>query len=134
MDGYVVSTERVIPAPAEVIFDLVADPARHPDIDGSGTVKQAKSDGGRLALGDTFGMSMHMGIGYSMFNTVTEFEVDAVDPQACVANASRFDTATFERNILAEVDAAIAAQSRARRPDPQQLATRRLLRRAARDG
>ncbi len=74
MDGYVVSTERVIPAPAEVIFDLVADPARHPDIDGSGTVKKVKSEGGRLGLGDTFGMSMHMGIGYSMANTVIEFE------------------------------------------------------------
>jgi uncharacterized protein YndB with AHSA1/START domain len=74
MDGYVVSTERVIPAPAEAIFNLVADPARHPDIDGSGTVKQPKSEGGRLGLGDTFGMSMHMGIGYSMTNTVIEYE------------------------------------------------------------
>jgi uncharacterized protein YndB with AHSA1/START domain len=74
MDGYVVSTERVIPAPAQVIFDVVADPARHPDIDGSGTVKKVKSEGGRLGLGDTFGMSMHMGIGYSMANTVIEFE------------------------------------------------------------
>jgi glycosyltransferase involved in cell wall biosynthesis len=65
---------------------------------------------------------------------VAEFDEQAVDAQTCIANASRFNTATFERNILAEVDAAIAAQSRARRPDPQQLVTRRLLRRAARDG
>jgi glycosyltransferase involved in cell wall biosynthesis len=65
---------------------------------------------------------------------VSEFDEQAVDSVACVANASRFNTATFERNILAEVDAAIAEQSRAPRPDPQQLITRRLLRRAARDG
>jgi uncharacterized protein YndB with AHSA1/START domain len=74
MDGYVVSTERVVPAPPEAIFELVADPTRHPEIDGSGTVRKAKTDGGRLGLGDTFGMSMHMGIGYSMVNTVIEFE------------------------------------------------------------
>ena len=75
MNGTVVSTERVIAAPPEAIFDLLADPSRHPDIDGSGTVKQAKLDGpSRLSLGDTFGMSMHMGIKYSMVNTVIEFE------------------------------------------------------------
>jgi glycosyltransferase involved in cell wall biosynthesis len=69
-----------------------------------------------------------------LVRAVSEFDEQAVDSVACVANASRFDTATFERNILAEVDAAISAQSRAPRPDPQQLITRRLLRRAARDG
>ena len=46
-----VSVERVIPAPAEKIFDLLADPARHRDIDGSGTVRDAKSGSERLALG-----------------------------------------------------------------------------------
>jgi uncharacterized protein YndB with AHSA1/START domain len=75
MHGSVVSTERVIAAPPEAIFDLVADASRHPDIDGSGNVKQVKSGSPeRLSLGSTFGMSMHMGIGYSMYNTVVEFE------------------------------------------------------------
>jgi len=75
MEGDVVTVERVIPAPAEAIFDLVADAARHPDIDGSGTVKRAKPGAPqRLGLGSTFGMSMHMGINYSMTNTVVEFE------------------------------------------------------------
>jgi uncharacterized protein YndB with AHSA1/START domain len=75
MEGNVVSVERVVPTTPEAIFSLVADPARHPDIDGSGSVKQAK-DGvpRRLSLGATFGMSMHMGIRYSMVNTVIEFE------------------------------------------------------------
>jgi uncharacterized protein YndB with AHSA1/START domain len=75
MDGDVVTTEKVIKAPPEAIFDLLADASRHPDIDGSGTVKQAKSDAPpRLSLGATFGMSMKLGIAYSMVNTVIEFE------------------------------------------------------------
>jgi glycosyltransferase involved in cell wall biosynthesis len=64
---------------------------------------------------------------------VAAFDEAAVDPEACVASAARFNTATFERSIRAEVDAALADDSRAARPDPQQLATRRLLRRAVRD-
>lgn len=70
----VVTVERVIPAPPEAIFDLIADPARHQDIDGSGTVRQAKKGSARLALGSTFGMSMKAGIPYSMNSTVIEFE------------------------------------------------------------
>ena len=30
------TVERVIPAPADKIFDLLADPRHHPEIDGSG--------------------------------------------------------------------------------------------------
>jgi glycosyltransferase involved in cell wall biosynthesis len=64
--------------------------------------------------------------------TVSEFDATAIDPQACIANASRFDTATFERGMLGAVETALADESRAARPDPQQLATRRLLRRTSR--
>jgi len=75
MDGDVITAERVIHAPPEAIFALLTDAARHPDIDGSGTVKKAKTDAPpRMTLGSTFGMSMKMGIGYSMVNTVIEFE------------------------------------------------------------
>lgn len=75
MEGDVVSVVRVVPAPPEAIFALVADASRHPDIDGSGTVRQAKPGAPqRLALGSTFGMSMKMGIPYSMVNTIVEFE------------------------------------------------------------
>ena len=75
MKGDVVSVERVVPAPPNVIFDLLADASSHPRIDGSGTVKQAKADAPqRLSLGATFGMSMKLGVGYSMVNTVVEFE------------------------------------------------------------
>jgi hypothetical protein len=75
MQGDVITVEKTIPAAADAIFDLLADASRHPEIDGSGTVKQAKPDAPRrLSLGATFGMSMKMGIGYSMESTVIEFE------------------------------------------------------------
>lgn len=71
------SVERTIKAPPEKIFDLLADPAKHKDIDGSGTVVDTKgttSPPGRLALGSKFGMSMKMGLPYSMESEIVEFE------------------------------------------------------------
>jgi hypothetical protein len=70
----VVTVERVIPAPPEKIFDLLADPGRHKEIDGSGTVQGLRGEAGRLKLGDKFGMSMRLGISYGMTSTVIEFE------------------------------------------------------------
>lgn len=75
-DPDLVSVERVIPAPPAAIFDLLADPARHRDVDGSGTVRGARGEPRRLALGSSFGMSMRMGLPYAMVNTVVEFEDD----------------------------------------------------------
>lgn len=75
MEGDVVSVERLIPAPPDKIFALLSDASRHPLIDGSGSVKQAKPGApDRLSLGSTFGMSMKLGVGYSMVNEVIEFE------------------------------------------------------------
>lgn len=69
-----ISVERVIPAPAEAIFDLLADPAGHLRIDGSGSVRGTRSGSRRLGLGDRFGMDMRIGVAYSTRNVVTEFE------------------------------------------------------------
>ena len=75
MDADVVSAERVIAAPREPIFDLLAHASRHVELDGSGQLRGVTSSAPeRLSLGATFGMSMHMGVGYSMVNTVIEFE------------------------------------------------------------
>lgn len=75
MDGDVVSVERVIAAPPEKIFEYVADAAKHPLIDGSGSVKKVQEGAPEaLSLGATFGMDMKVGIGYSMVSEVIEFE------------------------------------------------------------
>jgi len=68
------SVERVIPASPDAIFALLADPSRHRDIDGSGSVREAKGTPQRVKLGDKFGMQMKAGIPYSMVSTVIEFE------------------------------------------------------------
>jgi hypothetical protein len=70
----VVSVERFIAAPADRIFELLADPSRHHDIDGSGSVRDAKGRPPRLTMGAQFGMSMHLGMNYSMTNEVIEFD------------------------------------------------------------
>jgi hypothetical protein len=70
-----VSTSRVIAADAQAIFDVLADPAMHPVIDGSDSVKELL-DGSpeRLSLRATFGMKMDRGTRYRIENTVVEFE------------------------------------------------------------
>jgi len=70
----VVSVERVIPATPEAVFALIADPSRHHEFDGSGTVREARDVPHELKLGATFGMSMKMGVPYAMRSTVVEFE------------------------------------------------------------
>ena len=69
-----VSVQRLIPAPPEPIFDLLADPAGHALVDGGGSVQAARSGGRRLGLGDRFGMDMRIGLPYRTGNVVVEFE------------------------------------------------------------
>jgi uncharacterized protein YndB with AHSA1/START domain len=70
----VVTVERLIKSPPEPIFELLVHPERHRDIDGSGSVRDPKGEPPRLAMGSKFGMSMQIGIPYSMVSTVIEFE------------------------------------------------------------
>ena len=73
----VVSVERVIKAPPGAIFAIISDASRHPEIDGSGSVVKTKpGTPQKLTLGTTFGMSMKLGVPYTMSNTVIEFEPD----------------------------------------------------------
>ena len=70
-----VSVSRIIPADRQAIFDVLADPAMHPVIDGSGTVRDVQDGGpGRLAYGVRFGMSMKLAAPYRIANTVVEFD------------------------------------------------------------
>lgn len=69
-----VSASRIIAAPANVIFDLLANPHQHVLLDGSGTVKGVKSGPDRLSLGATFSMAMKIKANYTTKNVVTVFE------------------------------------------------------------
>ncbi len=75
MQGEVMTVERVIAAPPQSVFALLADASKHPEIDGSGSVRKAKAGASqKLTLGSRFGMSMKMGLPYSMMNEVIEYE------------------------------------------------------------
>jgi hypothetical protein len=75
MKDYVFTVERLISASPEVIFDVLANPAKQSLIDGSGMLQGANEpENARLTLGVTFGMRMKMGVRYSTVNTVVEFE------------------------------------------------------------
>ncbi|MDL5157573.1 SRPBCC family protein [Actinomycetospora termitidis] len=69
-----VSRSIVVDAPPSAVFEVLADPRRHGEFDGSGTVRSAIRGPERLSLGDTFGMSMRIGVPYTISNTVVEFE------------------------------------------------------------
>jgi uncharacterized protein YndB with AHSA1/START domain len=71
---WVVSRALVIQASPEQIFEVLADPRRHADFDGSGSVRGAVSGPQRLALGAKFGMDMRLGVPYRISSQVKEFE------------------------------------------------------------
>lgn len=75
MNRYLISVERHIPADAQALFDVLADPAMHPVIDGSGTVRAViNRSPARLHLGAEFGMDMRLGTRYRVTNRVIEFD------------------------------------------------------------
>ena len=72
-----ISVTRTIATTPEKIFELLTDPAQHPVLDGSGSVRAVQPGGPeRLELGSKFGMDMKMGASYKILNTVVEFEQD----------------------------------------------------------
>lgn len=72
---------KVIDAPADKVFALLADPAKHPDLDGGGMTKGPTEDSAAPigGIGQVFTMNMHQDqIGdYRMVNTVTAYIPDA---------------------------------------------------------
>lgn len=65
-----------VEASPEQVFALLADPARHPEIDGAGMLR-GLADGGPIgAVGETFTMNMNNEVldDYRVQNTVTVFE------------------------------------------------------------
>jgi uncharacterized protein YndB with AHSA1/START domain len=71
-----IAVSRTIDAPAEVIFSYLADPAHHPEIDGSGMLRAGDPSHMLSGVGDAFDMKMcndEMG-DYEITNHVVEFE------------------------------------------------------------
>ncbi|HEX2808216.1 MAG TPA: SRPBCC family protein [Kineosporiaceae bacterium] len=66
-----------VAAPAKAVFDLLSDPYRHPEIDGSGSARRAVRGPHRLEAGSRFGMAMRCWwTPYTITNTVTDYEPD----------------------------------------------------------
>lgn len=73
-----VKVQRTIGAPADRIFSVLADPGRHQELDGSGMLRGAATEGAVAGLGDVFTMKMFFeGMGdYQMDNLIVAFEED----------------------------------------------------------
>ena len=72
-----IEVSRRIGAPAAAIFEILANPRRHVDFDGSNMRRGAVLDRPISEVGDTFTMKMHrLGDDYLMLNYVVEFEPD----------------------------------------------------------
>ena len=75
-----VSRSVEVAAPAAELFAIVADPRRHGELDGSGTVAANISAPAKLAAGSRFSTKMRMyGVPYRITSTVT-----AVKPNALI--------------------------------------------------
>jgi uncharacterized protein YndB with AHSA1/START domain len=71
------TVSRVIHAPAAEIFDLLSNPDRHTDFDGSGFIRSADKPQRISGVGDVFRMNMegdHMGGEYQTDNVVSGFQ------------------------------------------------------------
>lgn len=76
-----VTVERVIPASTAAIFDILSNPLRHADLDGSGFIRSDAGAQRIQAVGDVFTMNMegeHMGGEYQTDNHVTGFADNAL--------------------------------------------------------
>ncbi|KAA0094587.1 dimethyladenosine transferase [Mycolicibacterium sp. P1-18] len=75
-----VARRVVVTAPAADVFALVGDPHRHPELDGSGTVRDVDVKGPHHpAVGDKFTVGMKQyGLPYKIVSTVTEFRDGSV--------------------------------------------------------
>jgi hypothetical protein len=73
-----ITASRRIGSPAAEIFQILADPVRHRDLDGSGMLQELVSGGTISGVGDVFVMRMYFTeLGYyEMNNHVVEYEAD----------------------------------------------------------
>ncbi|HXP19868.1 MAG TPA: SRPBCC family protein [Streptosporangiaceae bacterium] len=69
-----ISRSAEVRAPAGELFEIVADPRRHGELDGSGTVMNTVAGPQRLAQGARFSVRMRQyGVPYQITSEVTDF-------------------------------------------------------------
>lgn len=74
-----ISRSVEVSAPATELFAMAADPRRHHELDGSGTVGQNIRTPDHLQVGSRFSTGMRMfGLPYRITSTVTELDPDKV--------------------------------------------------------
>lgn len=74
-----VTVSRIIDASAKDLFDVLSNPQRHAELDGSGFVRSDEKTDRITATGQVFRMNMsgdHMGGDYQTDNTVTGYAKD----------------------------------------------------------
>lgn len=72
-----ISVQRTIDAPANELFDILTDPQRHAELDGSGFIRSDDRTNRIQAVGDVFTMNMegaHMGGEYKTDNHVSAYD------------------------------------------------------------
>ena len=70
-----VSRSVEVDAPAAELYAMAADPRRHPELDGSGTVRENIKVPAEMAVGSKFSTNMKMyGLPYRITSTVTALE------------------------------------------------------------
>ncbi len=81
MDDKKLTVERVIPASTAAIFNVLTNPKRHLELDGSGFIRADEHAERIKAVGDVFTMDMegeHMGGEYKTDNHVTGYSENAL--------------------------------------------------------
>ncbi|NYF98541.1 SRPBCC family protein [Janibacter cremeus] len=71
-----ITVQRTIDAPTEDVFEVLTNPERHPDLDGSGFVRSVDNADRIQSVGEVFTMNMsgdHMGGDYQTDNHVTAY-------------------------------------------------------------
>jgi hypothetical protein len=74
-----VQVRRTVNASADTVFDVLSNPHRHPDLDGSGFVRSLERGDRLTAVGQQFRMNMvgdHMGGEYQTDNQVSAFDAN----------------------------------------------------------
>ncbi|MEO6020656.1 MAG: SRPBCC family protein [Knoellia sp.] len=76
-----ITVSRTIDAPAQTIFEILSNPERHAQLDGSGFVRSDEKSNRIQKVGDVFTMNMsgdHMGGDYQTDNHVTGYSENAL--------------------------------------------------------